>query len=230
MPITKAEERRRHVDTEVSVRLRTDLSGVPVPSPIPRGESRPCFTSGRSNPNRPVHRVERDWESQVTIVCLIPDGTICDIEIIKPCLFGMWLVQRSRCSGIGQCTEEGQHHADAPVESWFNAHKVHRERITRLGSLDIEWAGLRVKVPEIQLLGGCPLPLFREATGKAIQSRRRYHGARFNLSLCFNSTESISELSRVNICSNIKGKSFHEICAFLCWFRNMFLTTSYSGT
>src|SRR5690625_5555988 len=81
----------------------------------------------------------------------MPDATIGDIEIITPCLFRRWLVQRSRCSGIGQCTEEGQHHADAPVESWFNAHKVHRESITRLGSLDIEWAGLRVKVPEIQL-------------------------------------------------------------------------------
>src|SRR5690625_2694401 len=229
MPITKAEERTRYVDTEVSCRLRTHLWGVHVPSPIPRGESRPCFTSGRSNPNRPVHRVEREWESQVTIVCLIPDGTICDIEIIKPCLFRKWRGQRSGCSGIGQCTEEGQHHADGPVESWFNAHKVHRESITRLGSLDIEWAGLRVEVPEIQLLGGCPLPLFREETGEAIQSRRRYHGARFNLSLCFNSTESISELRRVNIRSDFKGKGFHENCAFLSWFRNMLLAASYSG-
>src|SRR5690625_7890750 len=115
MPITKAEERTRYVDTEVSCRLRTHLWGVHVPSPIPRGESRPCFTSGRSNPNRPVHRVEREWESQVTIVCLIPDGTICDIEIIKHCLLRQWLVVRMcySCDGVG--TVASLYHATTPV-------------------------------------------------------------------------------------------------------------------
>ena len=115
-------------------------------------------------------------EPQVAPVRLEQDRVPHPVELVDPGQLGQRLLQQRGPVGAGERAEERDRGRRAPVAGRDQVGDVQRERVAGLGALDVERAGLRVDLGDVQHLGRA-VRRAPQPAGERVLGPQPQHGA-----------------------------------------------------